>query len=517
MAEEQLNLSDLGQQISDTFNTSELQNLCLDLGIDYEALPVPLDAAGKLDKVRALVLFCHRHDRIPDLLETLQEKRPSVNWQPFNHLAFSPPAADVPVRSNSRPWWIGGVVVLAVLILGIGWLWWQSKANEPEAAVPTTPAVSQSEETGETAVPIPTTINATTEPQTLSGLPEPTATPAPLSLSELNVSNTPGDSGNPNLLVDDTNTLHFIWYDTTPQLGGAVLYRQRTADGAWSDITNLTPNFEYVGEYSIRLLRHPNGQVCAFWDSPGGNQAAGYYMRCLADGAWAEPTRILSYGGASRDFRPAFAPDGTVHVIYINSDLLYGETQLSDGFQAVSHPRFVIDSQGNFHAVWLRQGQPYSLEYRSSSDNGQTWSETERLTDDQSPADFPLSLFADTQGQVHLVWFADDLAYYRRWTAETGWEPSMKILPGKTDNVCGRAILTGDDHLHLAWQGGSGLFYLEQTDSLIWSSPRLITEELCNYDSPALAVDGLGNRHFIWNKQPDDAHDFYYALLPAGE
>ena len=43
MADEQLSLGDLEQQISDTFNTSELQNLCLDLGIDYEALPVPLD------------------------------------------------------------------------------------------------------------------------------------------------------------------------------------------------------------------------------------------------------------------------------------------------------------------------------------------------------------------------------------------------------------------------------------------------------------------------------------------
>ncbi|MEJ2749468.1 MAG: hypothetical protein P8183_16425, partial [Anaerolineae bacterium] len=223
------------------------------------------------------------------------------------------------------------------------------------------------------------------------------------------------------------------------------------------------------------------------------------------------------FGGASRDFRPAFAPDGTVYVIYINSDLLFGETQLSDGFQAVSHPEFVIDSQGVFHAVWLRQGEPYSLEYRSSLDNGQTWSEAERLTDDQSPADFPLSLWADRQGQVHLVWFADDMAYYRRWTAETGWEPAMKLLPGKMDNSCGRAMLTGDDHLHLAWQGGSGLFYLEQTDSLTWQPPRLITEDICNFDSPALAVDSLGYRHFVWNRVSDDTRDFYYAMLPAGE
>ncbi len=517
MADEQLNLGDLGQQISETFSTSELQGLCLDLGIDYEALPVPPDAAGKRDKVRALVLYCQRHGRLPDLLETLQEKRPSAHWKSFNHLTIHPSTIDSPILSQRRrSWWIGGVIILLVLFLGIGWLWWQSDNNEPEAtAVPIQPAISQPEAKGETAVSSPATTNPTAEPQTLPGLPEPTASPSPL--SGLNVSNTPGDSGNPNLLVDDANTLHFIWYDRSQQGGGAVFYRQRTVDGTWSEAINLTLNFDYVGEYALRLLRHPNGQVCAFWDSPGGNQAAGYYMRCLADGAWAEPLRVLSYGGASRDFSPAFAPDGNAHVIYINSDLLYGETQLSDGFQAVSHPRFVIDSQGTFHTVWLRQGQPYSLEYRSSSDNGQTWSEAERLTDDQSPADFPLSLWADQQGQVHLVWFDDDMAYYRRWTAETGWEPVMKLLPGKMDNSCGRAMLTGDDHLHLAWQGGSGLFYLEQTDSLAWASPRLITEDICDFDSPALAVDSLGNRHFVWNRVADDKRDFYYAMLPAGE
>lgn len=521
MAEEQLNLSDLGQQISDTFNTSELQNLCLDLGIDYEALPVPLDAAGKLDKVRALVLYCQRHGRLPNLLEALQEKRPSSNWQPFNHLAVSPPAVDSPVRSKRRrPWWIGGVVVLLVLFLflGISWLWRQTNKNEPEVtAVPTQPTAGQIEEMGETAVPSPAATNPTTEPQTLSGLPEPTASPPPL--SGLNVSNTPGDSGNPNLLVDEANTLHFIWYDTTPQLGGTVLYRQRTGGGTWSEITNLTENFDYVGEYSLRLLRHPDGQTCAFWDTPGSGQPAGYYMRCLNGNFWQEPTRIRSFGGATHDFRPAFAPDGAVHLIYLNgTDLFYQETQLSDGFQAVVDPGFVIDSQSVLHAVWLRLGEPWSLEYRASSDNGQTWSESQRLTDEQSPADSPFSLLANTQG-VHLIWFADDMAYYRRWTAETGWESSVKILPRAIYNSCGRVMLTRDntDRLQLAFQGNAGLFYLQQTGLTEWQPPRLITEELCDFDSPALAVDGLGNRHFVWSKSADDKHDFYYALLPAGE
>ncbi|MEJ2749918.1 MAG: hypothetical protein P8183_18710, partial [Anaerolineae bacterium] len=81
MADEQPNFGDLERQISETFNTSELQNLCLDLAIDYEALPVPPDAAGKQDKIRALILYCQRHGRLPDLLETLQEKRPLINWQ----------------------------------------------------------------------------------------------------------------------------------------------------------------------------------------------------------------------------------------------------------------------------------------------------------------------------------------------------------------------------------------------------------------------------------------------------
>lgn len=58
------------------FNESELQDLCLDLDIDYEALP----GQGKADKPRELVLYAKRHGKTVELLTKCQMLRPNVDW-----------------------------------------------------------------------------------------------------------------------------------------------------------------------------------------------------------------------------------------------------------------------------------------------------------------------------------------------------------------------------------------------------------------------------------------------------
>ena len=58
------------------FNLDGLRNLCFDMGIQYENLPG--DALGA--KARELILFCERHLRIGELIETGREARPELPW-----------------------------------------------------------------------------------------------------------------------------------------------------------------------------------------------------------------------------------------------------------------------------------------------------------------------------------------------------------------------------------------------------------------------------------------------------
>ncbi|MFZ1401017.1 MAG: AAA family ATPase, partial [Candidatus Promineifilaceae bacterium] len=74
---ETINQRKLRQALVDAFNESELQTLCFDLQIDYEALP----PGSKLDKTRELVALCLRQQRIEALISLCEQARPKVAWR----------------------------------------------------------------------------------------------------------------------------------------------------------------------------------------------------------------------------------------------------------------------------------------------------------------------------------------------------------------------------------------------------------------------------------------------------
>jgi hypothetical protein len=74
---ETINQRKLRQAIVDSFNESELQTLCFDLKIDYEALP----PGSKLDKAREMIALCLRQQRIEELISLCESARPRVDWR----------------------------------------------------------------------------------------------------------------------------------------------------------------------------------------------------------------------------------------------------------------------------------------------------------------------------------------------------------------------------------------------------------------------------------------------------
>ncbi len=64
----------LREQIRALFSDSELRDLCMDLGIDYENLP----GAAKGDKARELILLAERMGRLADLVARVVALRPHI-------------------------------------------------------------------------------------------------------------------------------------------------------------------------------------------------------------------------------------------------------------------------------------------------------------------------------------------------------------------------------------------------------------------------------------------------------
>lgn len=65
--------------LHDNFSLSELNALCFDLGIDYEAVG---NANNKVEKVPSLIDYARRHGRMVELVSVARDKRPFASWWP---------------------------------------------------------------------------------------------------------------------------------------------------------------------------------------------------------------------------------------------------------------------------------------------------------------------------------------------------------------------------------------------------------------------------------------------------
>ena len=65
--------------LKEHFNLTELQELCLEMEIDFDNLA----GSSKADKARELLLFCERHGRADKLVKVTYHHRPNAPWDSF--------------------------------------------------------------------------------------------------------------------------------------------------------------------------------------------------------------------------------------------------------------------------------------------------------------------------------------------------------------------------------------------------------------------------------------------------
>lgn len=70
------NLIVIREQLVDSFNSSELQELCFNLNVDYEII----NGENKLDKARELLTYLNRRNRMAELVVYCQQERPQIKW-----------------------------------------------------------------------------------------------------------------------------------------------------------------------------------------------------------------------------------------------------------------------------------------------------------------------------------------------------------------------------------------------------------------------------------------------------
>lgn len=338
-------------------------------------------------------------------------------------------------------------------------------------------------------------------------------TPAAFSLTTpINLSNTPDNlSAKGQIMFDGEGVLHLVWLEQSTRDGGFdLLHRFRSSDGVWSG-PNLTTEVRAIVNDSHRLARSPDGQVCVFVAGAGASDIGQkLYSSCFLGGA---TTEISLTQDQWRDANPAFTPDGVLQIMWNDGALYFGEVELvSRSAGLVYQPTFTIDTAGNYHAAWIRQTQPSRLEYFSSSDGGQTWSEIEQLTGDEDATPSWPRLAADTQGNVHLVWLGGENSY-RRWSPGQGWGEAVEIGPNTPNGAWFDLVTDSDGLAHMVWISNVGdIYYTGQQTNGSWRQPQMLVEDALGGHRPTVAIDAQGVRHFAWTGSDQE---IYYAALTA--
>lgn len=352
-----------------------------------------------------------------------------------------------------------------------------------------------------------------------------TAVPSPTALTlpeAFNVSDNPGESEVPQLVVDDAGTAHVLWLDTTLRNDGDLLYRHRTAEGEWSETETLTEGLREPIRTTVHWLRNPAGQWCAIW-------AAGldWQQRCLQNGQWTAPTTFRTEASWADDPVFAYAPDGSVFTLRVDFDVIYFENAIvSDGLNTIDTVQMVLDAAGNPHVVWIESPDDYILKYRGSTDGGKTWGEVETLSEaDTHPwLGSALELTADAQGHVHVAWISSPFGpsnkatFYRRWTATEGWAAAVELPGGKPSSEMSLAT-DANGLAYLAAAGAAraeqGVIYFQQTAAGDWQLAQLIAVDQGSASFsrfPSLFIDATGTPHVVW-QAPGVPAEIHYAHL----
>ncbi len=344
-------------------------------------------------------------------------------------------------------------------------------------------------------------------------------TPTPLPTFALSREN--ADVTAPRLLFDKRGNLHALWDEKRQDGIQDVIHRQRNPSGNWSDATSLTQGFEIVFDGSSRLLLNPSGDVCAFFQAatqatdPG---TLGLYMRCLVNNAWTPAQFVARTPGTHRDDFPVFAPDGSIHTLYLvdAGTLYFQDVRLSDDQASAYMPALVTDSGNGYHAFWTRQGSIFTLEQRFSRDYGKTWERAETVSPPGVTSAGQMGVAAGPNETVHLVWQTfDGKIIYRRLDKNTGWTAPVELQgDGAANNAPNFGIaVSPDGRAAVTWQGINEIRYVEQKPDGAFTAP--ISLNLAQGGgAPQIAIDANSVRHFVW-RQTAPSPRLFYATMPA--
>jgi len=296
---------------------------------------------------------------------------------------------------------------------------------------------------------------------------------------------TPGNSEKPFLSIDSSGLIYLFWQDSSP--GNFEIFFKKSADGGitWTPSQRLTWNSGDSKNPSLGI--DSNNHLHLFYnDSSSGNQEIYCKKSTDAGDTWSTPQRLT--WNPRYSFMP-FPVTGTGSTIYV-----FYSDNLSLNFE---------------------------LYMKTSTDLGTSWSSPRRLTWNPGASLKP-SLDADSNGNLHLVWYDDspgnpEIFYKQKPFSSPNWLPTKRLTWNPGGSISPQIRIDDQDRLHIGWKDDtSGFWQVLYRQSMDGGSSWLPPYQLGDYASHAkyvfLVPEAIDKIHAVYQDSYPGNFEIYYKI-----
>lgn len=370
----------------------------------------------------------------------------------------------------------------------------------------------------------------------------------------------------PNVGIDAGGTVHVTWQEIPGAGEQEVLYRARTAGGAWG-LVEVVSNGTTQHSQDPSMATEPSGKVHVAWQEwDGTRRRLRYTWRDPGTGSWA--AHEIASGdrpGQALDSAIAVDDQGNVHVAWreegasMTYEIYYAWRNASSGSWCVAehvssgsnkslHPSIAMDGNSIAHVCWsewadvIGSGTDQDVFHRARTMTTGTWSAIELVSSESSDNSMSPSTIVDNAGNLHVTW-ADYTqlpgtnpgldVFHKIKNATTGSWTTTSIVSATGDANAEQPSMAvaPDGTVHAAWidasdddAEGDYDIYHATFDALAgtWSTNEPVSTESDGPSfQPSIAVGPDGTVHAAWQDMSDygnagpDEDIFYKALVPV--
>ena len=305
----------------------------------------------------------------------------------------------------------------------------------------------------------------------------------------------------------------------------------------WTPDVQFTTNPDaWDGEPSIMQTR--DGTIWVSWSSDNtlGGQYDIFYKKSSNNGAsWSSEKRLTT--NSNDDYHPYAmqSQDLTIWFVWCtdrtgNKEIFYktssnngttwtGDIQLTNNTITDRNPCIFQDLRRTIWIVWQREPSwsESDIYYVTSSDNGLSWSDEERLTND-APWNFHPSIMGTNNGAIWIAYSSfvnanHELFYKTSTNYGMSWSNAIQLTTSSTvDDEHPSIIQDMSGTIWVFWTRGKDIYYKTSTNhGANWSPNTLLVSSSGDDDKPSVTTTKSRKIWVVWESTRSD-FDVYYKI-----